>query len=79
MNLLAAAPAEWGAARALPLDADQALGGAWAMHGGKDDVADLIQSHDVSFRTGRPLIKSSDHLLQMIDEGLETTLRTDFW
>ena len=65
-------------AQALALDADQALGGAWAQHGTKDNVADLIKSHDASFRTGRPFIKSSDHLLQLIEEGLETTMRTDF-
>ena len=60
------------------LDEDQPHGPQWAGHGTKDQLAELIQSHDASFRTRRPLLRDSDHLVQMMEAGLETTLRTDF-
>ena len=77
-NVVAAPPAEHAAGRSLPLNEDQPFGKQWARQGNKDDVAGLIQSHDQSFRSGRPLIRSSDHLRELMAEGLETTLRTDF-
>ena len=60
------------------LDEDQPHGPQWAGHGTKDQLAELIQSHDASFRTRRPLLRDSGHLVQMMEAGLETTLRTDF-
>ena len=78
VNLVAAPSAEHAAGRSLPLDQDQPFGKQWARQGSKDDVARLIQSHDPSFRSGRPLIRSGEHLRTLMAEGLETTLRTDF-
>ena len=77
-NIVAAPPAEHVAGRSLPLDKDQPFGRQWARQGSKDDVAKLIQSHDPSFRSGRPLIRSGEHLRTLMAAGLETTLRTDF-
>ena len=78
VNLVAVPPAEHAAGRSLPLDQDQPLGKQWARQGNKDDVVRLIQSHDPSFRSGRPLIRSGEHLRTLMAEGLEKTLRTDF-
>jgi Leu/Phe-tRNA-protein transferase len=77
-NVVSAPPAEHMAGRSLPLDKDQPFGKQWARQGSKDDVARLIQSHDPSFRGGRPLIRSGEHLRTLMAEGLEKTLRTDF-
>ena len=78
LNVVAAPSKEHAAGRSLQLDKDQPFGRQWARQGSKDDVARLIQSHDPSFRSGRPLIRSGEHLRTLMADGLETTLRTDF-
>ena len=60
------------------LDADQPLGKTWARQGSKADVAGRIQAQMSSFRTEQPLIDGSEHLAELMAQGLESTLRGDF-